>query len=110
MQTRIEHLRKMRNISQRTLASSIGVSQSAISKIEKEETEPSLLTLLKIADYFHVSVDYLIYHAPAAQVFIEQSVRRPIRREELLLIESTSNLSTEGLRKILYAIRKHKFN
>ena len=42
------------------LAKAIGVGRSTVSHYIAERTEPDIATLIKIADYFHVSVDYLV--------------------------------------------------
>ena len=57
--TRLITMRKERNISTRLLAKEVGISQQAISQFEKEQTYPHCNTLLALADYFDVSLDYL---------------------------------------------------
>ena len=42
------------------LAKAIGVGRSTVSHYIAGRTEPDIATLIKIADYFHVSVDYLV--------------------------------------------------
>lgn len=61
MKTRIKGLRTSRKMSQTALALAIGCSQNVISKIELEYSVPDADILCKIADYFHTSVDYLLY-------------------------------------------------
>lgn len=56
-------LREKHGISQQRLASAIGVSQQSVNKYENHNVEPDIATLVKIADYFHTSVDYLIGHS-----------------------------------------------
>ncbi len=53
-------LRSTAGISQKTLADSIGVSQQSINKYENHNIEPDIATLSRIADFFHVSIDYLV--------------------------------------------------
>ena len=38
----------------------LNMSQNTISRYERGEREPGISELIAIADYFHVSVDYLI--------------------------------------------------
>lgn len=57
---RLKELRKQRNISQLKLAMDLHVNQNAISRYETGEREADYATLIRIADYFHVSVDYLL--------------------------------------------------
>jgi len=55
-------LRKEKSISQQKLADAIGMSQQSINQYENHDTEPDILTLCKLADYFETTVDYLIGH------------------------------------------------
>ena len=57
---RLKELRKSRNISQLRLAIEIGTSQNSISRYENGEREADYQTLIAIADYFNVSIDYLL--------------------------------------------------
>ncbi len=57
---RLVYLRKQHKISQRKLGSYLGLSQSAIAKYERNESEPDIATLKKLSDFFDVSIDYLI--------------------------------------------------
>ena len=63
--TMLENLRKLRedaHITQKQLAEIIGVSQQSINKYENHNIEPDIETLIRIADHFGTSVDYLIGH------------------------------------------------
>lgn len=57
---KIAYLRTNREISQNSLAKVLNVSRPTISLYETDDREPTKDTLLKIAKYFKVSVDYLI--------------------------------------------------
>ena len=57
---RIKELRKKKGISQQRLATDLNTTQNTISRYETGEREPGIDELIKIADYFNVSVDYLI--------------------------------------------------
>ena len=57
---RLKELRKKKGISQLRLASDLNTTQNTISRYETGEREPGIDELIKIADYFNVSVDYLI--------------------------------------------------
>lgn len=56
----LKHLRENKKMSQQKLASIINVSQQSIYKYENNLAEPDFGTLIKLADYFNTSVDYLI--------------------------------------------------
>lgn len=57
---RLRELRKMRGISQLKLALDLNTSQNTISRYETGEREPGIKELIALADYFNVSVDYLL--------------------------------------------------
>ena len=56
----LRHLRFSKGISQTTLAKKLSVSRSAICQYESGKREPDYQTLQKLADFFGVSVDYLL--------------------------------------------------
>ena len=57
---RLKELRKKKGISQIALALAINTSQNTISRYETGEREADYATLIAIADYFNVSIDYLL--------------------------------------------------
>ncbi|MCQ2016755.1 helix-turn-helix domain-containing protein [Clostridium butyricum] len=57
---RIKLLRKEQGITQDQLAEYINVSRSSVNGYENDGVEPSLNVLVKIADKFNVSLDYLL--------------------------------------------------
>lgn len=57
---RLKELRKKKGISQLRLATELNTTQNTISRYETGEREPGIEELIIIADYFNVSVDYLI--------------------------------------------------
>lgn len=60
MKFRLKELRKKRKISQLKLALDLNMSQNSISRYETGEREADYETLIKFADYFDVSLDYLL--------------------------------------------------
>ena len=57
---RLKELRKKKGLSQLRLATELNTTQNTISRYETGEREPGIDELIKIADYFNVSVDFLI--------------------------------------------------
>lgn len=57
---RLKELRKSKKINQQKLALKLNITQAAVSKYELGLSEPDIDTLIKIAEIFQVSVDYLI--------------------------------------------------
>jgi transcriptional regulator with XRE-family HTH domain len=65
---RLRELRKERKLRQDDVADDLNVSRQTISKYERDEREPDYLMLLKIADYYQVSLDFLFGRTPVRPV------------------------------------------
>lgn len=57
---RLKQLRKERKISQLKLALDLNMNQNSISRYENGQREADYATLILFADYFDVSIDYLL--------------------------------------------------
>lgn len=57
---RLISLRDEKNLSREELADKLNITYSALSKYETNKRFPDKETLSKIADFFNVSVDYLL--------------------------------------------------
>lgn len=57
---RLRELREMAGLNRKTLGELIGLSKNIIGQYENGEKEPSVKSLVELADYFHVTVDYLL--------------------------------------------------
>lgn len=57
---RFKELRIEKHIDQKQMANILGVSQQTISRWENNIVEPDLISLVKIANYFDVTTDYLL--------------------------------------------------
>ena len=57
---RLKELRMERGVSQVKLAMDLHLSQNSISRYETNQREADYETLIRIADYFDVSLDYLL--------------------------------------------------
>ena len=56
----LRELRKEKKVSQRELGELLGISDRNIRFYESGEHRPDFEGLLKLADYFNVSLDYLV--------------------------------------------------
>ena len=56
---RIKTLRESIRLSQKDLAAKLGISQSGVNRYENKQSEASYETLLRYADFFDVSLDYI---------------------------------------------------
>ena len=72
-------VRKTRNLNQQKVAMDLNISREALSYYENGKREPSLQLLVRMSDYFNVSINYLI----TGQEFI--------KKEELFAHRNRSN-------------------
>lgn len=80
----LKKLRNENNVTQQQLADAISVSQQSINKYENHNIEPDISTLIQIADYFNVTVDYLI--GRTGDVCADKSCGSSLSRTELQII------------------------
>lgn len=74
---RIKEIRKSKKITAKELADYVKVAESTMSLYENGKREPDFETLLKIANYLDVSVDYLLGN-DAEQPLKKQGVKIPV--------------------------------
>ena len=99
----LKPLREQASISQKQLADAIGVSQQSINKYENHNIEPDIGTLVRIAEYFNTSVDYLIGHTDIRRK-IEQVHPYDLNDMERALIDGFRQLSLKQRECILTMI------
>lgn len=57
---RLKELRKARKMTQQRLAIELNMNQNTLSRYETGERQADYQTLILLADYFSVSIDYLL--------------------------------------------------
>lgn len=60
MNIRLKSLRNQRKLTQRNIAEIFHISQTSVSKYERREAVPDLELIVKMADFFGVSLDDFI--------------------------------------------------
>jgi transcriptional regulator with XRE-family HTH domain len=80
---RLSELRDRRGYTQEELANLLGISRAALSHYEKNRREPDFETLTKVADLFHVSIDYLIGRTDHPEKVLDPEVRDFVDNLEL---------------------------
>ena len=75
---RIRALREQAFFSQQRLSKTLGIAQSSLCRYETGETEPSAAVLLKYADFFDVSMDFLLLGKENYRVDRKQCLRMAI--------------------------------
>lgn len=61
---RLKYLREKNGLTQKEVATKLGVESAAISKYELDMREPNIEALKKLATMFNVSIDYLLGRTP----------------------------------------------
>lgn len=93
---KLKELRKEKGISLKELGSIIGAAESTMSLYENGKRQPDYETLLKLAEYFGVTVDYLLRGE-------SKSERLP---EELVILNrNAKKMSPENRKKLLEMAR-----
>ena len=59
---KLKEIRTMSGLSQKALGDQLGLKDTTISKYERGASDPTIETLIKLADIFGVSVDALVGH------------------------------------------------
>ena len=57
---RLQELREDKGISRKDLAASLNITVSALGMYEQGRREPNMEMLIRLADYFNVSLDFLV--------------------------------------------------
>lgn len=92
---KLKELRKAKGWTQSELANKIGVQREQVSAYERGKYLPTTECVLKIANLFEVSIDYLLREDEGKQI-----VQRVIRDKELFQqIEELDSLAEEKERK-----------
>lgn len=60
MRNRLKELRKSRGYTQISLQMQTGIEQALLSKFENGERIPPTETLLRLAEFYNVSIDYIL--------------------------------------------------
>lgn len=104
----VKNLRKLRisrGISQQQLADVMGTSQQSVNKYENHNVEPDISSLIKLADYFETSVDYLIGHIFSFDQRPTEDIE--LTSKELTLIQDYRRLSKDEQNSIQLIIKNY---
>lgn len=73
MRGKLKELRESRHMTQTGMGSRIGVSQQNISKYEQDACSMPVDMLIRIAEYFNVTTDYLLGRSEVKRSFAEEA-------------------------------------
>jgi transcriptional regulator with XRE-family HTH domain len=97
----MENLRKIRekrNINQLKVAMDLEITQESISKYETNRAMPSSAVLIKLADYFNCSVDYLLDRTDNFKMNTDKKSKEDENIENLIF--RYNNLTNENKNKL----------
>lgn len=88
----LKELRKEKNVTQIEIAKALNISQKAYSYYERGEREPSIGILISLANFFNVTIDYMLGQ--------EKNKYFALTEEEISIIHKYQNLSPSNKAKI----------
>lgn len=106
LQDILKELRQQHNVTAKAVAEAVGILPDTYRSYETGRREPNLKTLVLIADYFHVSTDYLLGRAPQLdpmKLLIAQGDTSPEA-----LVKQFASLPEEGQALMLAVVRALK--
>lgn len=100
---RLKELREEKKLTQTEVATAIGGTQSNLAKWEKEKIQPAADMVIKLADFFGVSTDYLLERSDElGYVTIQNSPTAPnLSEEDKKLLSAFHGLDRE-LQELLW--------
>lgn len=106
----IKNLKKLRQeagISQQKLAEVILVSQQSVNKYENKDVEPDVDTLIKIADIFGVSLDYLVGRTEVKEMAGENTEDH-VKLDEVKLLNGYRRLNDKQKKCVVQVIESYE--
>lgn len=92
---RLKELREERHLTQNDIAKEIKTSQTNIGRWEKELNEPAASFLIRLADFFQCSIDYLLGREDdLGNITIHTEKPAPLPQDEQNLLDVYRKLDT----------------
>ncbi len=101
----LKELRIERNLSQADLAKVIGTSQKNISRWENGENDPSAYFVIKVADFFQVTTDYLLGLNDHFELSKMQEEKVAVTPEERKILNAYRELTPSNKELILRMLK-----
>lgn len=114
---RIAELRSEKRLTQEELAAKLGITRAALSHYENNRREPDHEFTQKLADFFQVSVDYLMCRTQDRETVLKPEVRLFLDQLELSdqeilqkfnLMVDGQPLTTEEARRFIAFVRAER--
>jgi transcriptional regulator with XRE-family HTH domain len=81
---RLKKLRQNAQLTQQQLADSLGITQAAITRYEREVQEPIRDVIIRTADYFNVTTDYLLGRTNRPNFEVRTDLPDELKNSEIL--------------------------
>ena len=104
----IKQLRNKKNLNQQKLADLLNVSRSTVAMWETGKSEPNKELLLRLAEIFHVSTDYLLGRTdnPSSPAPVPE---KELSNVDIMISTEAKDLSDKDKQEILTFIQYKKF-
>ncbi|MBP3337456.1 MAG: helix-turn-helix transcriptional regulator [Clostridia bacterium] len=106
---RIAELRKEKHLNQVGLAMELNISQYMVSAYENERHQPTADMLITLADFFKVSIDYLIGRSDI-RYQAEDILKNNLTKKEIQLLNLFKELAKEKQEQaigVLFALKNY---
>ena len=106
--SRLKELRSTRGVSQEAAAEGCGISRIALARYENGTRVPVVEIAAKLADYYGVSVDYLMGRETPSTTPTPPQQKAPsdMRAEAMMLLEAMDDATYQTALKVLRALNQ----
>lgn len=92
----LKALRDKKGVTQETIAEMLKIKRQTYSAYERNVSLPDILALVQIADYFDVSLEYLVGDEIKAK-----TGKKPLSPEQTALVNAAEDMSAEDMKNVL---------
>ncbi len=104
MRTRIRDLRERKGLTLQELAAKIDMNFQSLSRVELGTQDPSAIHIVKLADFFGTTVDFLLHHESQTPPQNDKIIYKERDINYQSIIDSISKLSKDDLLKLFGAV------
>lgn len=103
VRNRVKELRKERKLRQEELAGRINISQQTVSRIENGDNALAADILMSLANYFGVSIDYILYRSDSRRGAESQTEFNEVQERNYNLCRRYEQLSPKN-QELIYSL------
>lgn len=94
----LRELRKEQNLTQKAVSEKLGIPEPTYGAYEQGRTEPPIDLIIKLANIFECSVDYLLGRASELDVV---NIQTDLTEQQKELLQNFDKLNTEGKARLM---------